>query len=61
MVLNSCKWYQTVRLVMTRRLVSTIQRDLPKSNFEVDLSSSLSTILFLMTSGDLNVDLTQKK
>ena len=40
-----------------------IQHDLSMSNLtytEVDLSRSLSTILFLMTSGDLNIDLTQK-
>ena len=37
-----------------------IQRDLPRSNFEVDLSMSLSTIVFVMTSGDLNINLTQK-
>ena len=37
-----------------------MQRDLPRSNFEVDLSRSLSAILFLMTSGDLNIDLTQR-
>ena len=36
-----------------------VQRDLPRSNFEVDLSRSFSTILFVMTSGDLNVDMTQ--
>ena len=34
--------------------------DLPRSNFEVDLSKSLSTILFVMASGDFNIDLTQK-
>ena len=35
------------------------QRDLPRSNFEVDLSWSLCTMLFVMTSGDLNIDLNQ--
>ena len=37
-----------------------IQRDLPGSTFEVDLSRSLRTILLFMTSGDLSIDLTQK-
>ena len=32
-----------------------IQNDLPRSHFEVDLTKSLSTILFLTTSGDLNI------
>ena len=36
-----------------------IQRDLPRSNFEVCLSRSLCTMLFVMTSGDLNIDMTQ--
>ena len=35
--------------------------DLPRSNFEVDLSMSPITILVLMASGDLNINLTQKK
>ena len=35
------------------------QCDLPRSNFEV-LGNYVSTMLFVMTSGDLNVDLTQK-
>ena len=35
------------------------QRDLPKSNFQVNLSLSLCTMLFVMTSGDLNIDLTK--
>ena len=34
------------------------QRDLPRSNFEVDLAMSLCTMLFVMAFGDLNVDLT---
>ena len=37
-----------------------IKRDLPRSNFEVDISRSLSTILFFIISGDLRIDLTQK-
>ena len=37
------------------------QRDLRRSNVEVDLSRALCTMLFAMTSGDLNIDLTQKK
>ena len=36
------------------------QRGLPKSNFEVDLSRSLCTMLFVMTSGNINIDLNQK-
>ena len=36
-----------------------IQHDIPRSNFEVYLSMSLSTILFLMASGDLNINLIQ--
>ena len=37
-----------------------IERDLPRSNFEVDLSRALSTMLLLMASGDLNIGLTKK-
>ena len=36
------------------------QRDLRRPNFEVNLSRSLCAMLFVMTSGDLNIDLTQK-
>ena len=36
------------------------QHDLPRSNFQVDLSNTLRTMLFVVTSGDLNIDLTQK-
>ena len=36
-----------------------IQRDFPRSNFEIGPSRSLRTILFVMTSGDLNNDLTR--
>ena len=36
------------------------QRDLPTSNFQVDLSRSLRTMLFITISGDLNIDLNQK-
>ena len=36
-----------------------IKHDLPRSNFEVDLSRSLSTILYVVASGDLNIALTQ--
>ena len=59
--LKICKWYQTVCLVMTRWLVPTTQRDLPRSNLKVDLSRSLSTISFFMTSDELNIDLAQRK
>ena len=34
-----------------------MQRDLPGSNFQVDLYMVLSAILFVMTSGDLKIDL----
>ena len=37
------------------------QRDLPRLNFEVALSRSLSTILFLMPYGDVNIGLTLQK
>ena len=57
--MKTCKWYQTIRLIMTRRLVCT-QDGLPKSNVQVDLSNTLCTMSFVMTSGDLNIDLTQK-
>ena len=60
MVLKTSKWYQTVCLVMTRRMSIGTQHDLPRSNFHVDLSRTLLTMLFVMTSGDLNIDLTQK-
>ena len=33
------------------------QLDLPRSNFEFDLSRSLCAMFFVMTSGDLNIDL----
>ena len=46
---------------MTRRMSIATQHDLPKSTFHVDLSRTLRTMLFVMTSGDLNIDLTQKK
>ena len=36
------------------------QYDLPRSKFQVDLSNTLRTMLSVMTSGDLNIDLTQK-
>ena len=38
---------------------SGTQHVLPRSNFEVGLSVSLFTMLFVTTSGDLNIDLTQ--
>ena len=38
-----------------------IQDDHPRSNFKVDLFRSLSAILYLMISGDLNIGLMQKK
>ena len=38
---------------------SGTQHVLPRSNFEVDLSVSLFTMLFVMTSGNLNIDLTK--
>ena len=34
--------------------------DLPRSNFEGNLYRLLCTMLFVMTSGDLNIDLTQQ-
>ena len=58
MVLKTSKWYQTVRPVMTRRMSIDTQHDLPRSYFHVDLSRTLRTMLFVMTSGDLNIDLT---
>ena len=33
------------------------QHNLPMSNFQVELSKSLRTMFFVMTSGDLNIDL----
>ena len=59
MVLKTCKWY--INCLSGYDASIDIQRDLPRSYFEVDLSRSLSTILFVITSGDLNIDLTQKK
>ena len=59
MVLKTSKWYQTVRLVMTRRMSIATLYDLPKSTFHVALSRTLRTMLFVMTSGDLNIDLIQ--
>ena len=58
MVLKACKCYQT-----SPGHAASIgtQIDLPRSNFKVDLSKSLSTMLFVMTSGVLNIDLTQKR
>ena len=58
MALKTCKWYQTVHLVMTRRLV-------PNMNFLCQIFKLTYLIhyvpLFVMTSGDLNNDLTQNK
>ena len=57
MVLKTCKWYQTVCLIMTRRLIFSL----------TFLGQSLklaylghNSILFVMSYGDLNIDLTQK-
>ena len=61
MVLKTSKWYQTVRLVMSCRISIGTQHDLPRSNFHVELSRTLRIMLFVMTSGDLNIDLTKKK
>ena len=59
MVLKTCKWYQTVRLVMTRRLVPNMT--FSGQIFELTyLIHYVPAMLFVMTSGDLNIDLTQK-
>ena len=58
MVLKACKWYHIVRLVMTRQLVSTVTflGQTLKLTYQ-----DPSTILLIMTSGDLHIDLTKKK
>ena len=60
LVLKTYKWYQTVCLVMTRRLVPnvTFLGQISKLTY---LGRYVSTMLFVMTIGDLNIDLTQKK
>ena len=57
MVFKTHDWYQTVRLDMTSRFVPKVII-LGK---KVGLSWPLYTMLFVMTSGNLNIDLTQKK
>ena len=59
MMLKTCKWYQTVCLVMARRLVPsvTLLGQLLKLTY---LDHYVCTMLFVMTFGDLNIDLTQK-
>ena len=60
MVLKTCKWYQIACLVITRWLVPSLffLGQILKFTY---LSSLLCTMLFVMTSGELNIDLTQKK
>ena len=57
MVLRICKWYQTVRLVMTPRLVPSVT--FLGQFFKLTYLGHY-VLLFVMTSGDLNIDLTQK-
>ena len=54
-----CKWYETVRQVMARRWVPnvTFLGQILKLTY---LGHYVLTMLFVMTSGDLNIDLTQK-
>ena len=59
MVLKTCKWYLPNCPPGHDASIGT-QRDLLRSNFEVDLSRSLCTMLFVMAFGYLNIDLTQK-
>ena len=56
--LKTRKRYQAVRMVMTRRLVSSITflGQLLKLTY---LGHLVPTILFFMTSGDLSIGLTQ--
>ena len=57
---KTCKWYQTARLNMTRRLVpsATFLGQILKSTY---IGHYVCTMLFAMTSGDFNIDLTQNK
>ena len=57
-VLKTCKWYQTVRLVKMRRLVPSVTF-LGQTLKLSYLDQYVSTMLFVMTSGDLNIDLNQ--
>ena len=50
MVTNSLPGHDA--LICVQRDLVGPSYDLPRSNFEVGLSKSLSVILFLMTSGD---------
>ena len=56
MVLKTCKWYQNCSPGHDASIGT--QRDLPGSNFEVDLLRSLCTMWFVMAFGYLNIDLT---
>ena len=56
---TTCNWYQNVRLVRTRGLVPSVTF-LSQSFKLTYLDHYVPTMLFVMTSGDLNIDLTQK-
>ena len=56
MVLKTCKWFQTVRLVMTRRLVPSMT--FLRQIFKLTHLGHYVQCFFAMTSGDLNIDLT---
>ena len=64
-VLNTCKWYQTACLVMTRRLVPTVTflGQILKFTYlgHYNVCTYIHTMLLVMNSSDLNIDLTQKK
>ena len=55
MVLDTCKWYQTVRLVRTRLLIPSVTF-LSQSFKLTYIDHYVPTMLFVMTSGDLNID-----
>ena len=59
-VLISGKWYQTFRLVMTRRLVTSVTFLCQVFKLTY-LGHYVGTMLFATIYGDLNIDLTQKK
>ena len=60
MVLKTPKWYQIVRLVMPRRLEPSVTflDQILKFTYLGHYVRRYNTMLFVMTSGDLNIELT---
>ena len=60
-VLKTRKWYQTVRLVKTRRLVPSVaflSQFFMLTYLYHYVGMYVLTMLFVMSSGDFNIDLT---